>query len=62
MVETPEMHRTGLKSLWVGRTCILYLDCETYVFGLKDLNYDVSESSGVSDIYMHLWRCDLWCI
>lgn len=38
-VETPEGHRTGLKSLWVGQTCVLNLECENEVFGLKDLNF-----------------------
>lgn len=53
------MHRTGFKSLWVGWTDILNLECETDVFGLKDLNYDVSESSDVFDIYMYLQRCGI---
>lgn len=51
-VETPEVHRTGLKSLCVGQTCILNLQCEIDVCGLKDLNCDVCESSDVSDIQM----------
>lgn len=61
-VETLEMHRRGLKSLWVGQRCILNLECETNAFGLKDLNYDVSESCDVSDTYMYWWRYDLRCI